>query len=74
MVTSPGCGCHVEECHCFAVIPGPTEAEYCASGGHGFYGTEWDCENGAQHRADEPCRCGRCYCGERRYDRHGNPA
>lgn len=51
----------------------PTDEELCGGGGHPYYGDEADCEDGRLHGAGEPCWCGRCYCGERRYHRGGGP-
>lgn len=37
--------------------PEPTVEDYCADGGHGYYGDDGD--------------VGRCYCGEKRYPKGG---
>lgn len=50
----------------------PTPEEECAGMGHAYYGDEADCEHGTLHVAGEPCECGRCYCGYRRYVRGGS--
>lgn len=47
----------------------PTDEEVCAGTGHPFYGVEADCEDGKLHADGEPCECGRCYCGFKRYHR-----
>lgn len=51
--------------------PRPTYEEECAGTGHPYYGDEADCEFGRLHVDGEPCECGRCYCGFRRYVRGG---
>lgn len=50
----------------------PTYEDQCRGEGHPYYGTEANCEDGRLHADGEPCLCGRCYCGAKRYDRTGS--
>lgn len=65
--------CSHEECGAYPFSPGhqepqPTEADYCASGGHGYYGDEFNPDDAPEaERAEVQAVAGRCYCGERRY-------
>lgn len=49
--------------------PHPTEEDYCAGGGHAYYGDEFNPDDVPPEYRDE---VGRCYCGAKRYPPGGS--
>jgi hypothetical protein len=58
----PECGSYGEP------QPHPTEEDYCAEGGHAYYGDEFDPATVPEEHRHE---VGRCYCGKVRYPAGG---